>query len=78
MYALRYRHTSEFIYYVHSHALHHARGGARMVHTYEVFVDIVEFDNPRSNHFERGTTRYEIKAESRERADGMAILQAKQ
>ena len=49
-----------------------------MVHTYEVFVDIVEFDNPRSNHFERGTTRYEIKAESRESADGMAILQAKQ
>ena len=49
-----------------------------MVHTYEVFVDIVEFDNPTSNHFERGTTRYEINAESRERADGMAILQARQ
>ncbi len=61
----------------YSHRLHHARGGAKMFHTYEVFVDIVEFDNPTSNHFERGTTRYEINAESIEKADGMAVNQAR-
>ncbi|WP_088240965.1 hypothetical protein [Calothrix rhizosoleniae] len=48
-----------------------------MVHTYEVFVDIMEFDNPGSNHFERGTTRYEINAESRDKADGIAVNQAR-
>ncbi|MBF2008069.1 MAG: hypothetical protein IGS49_22145 [Chlorogloeopsis fritschii C42_A2020_084] len=48
-----------------------------MVHTYEVFVDIKEFSDQVSNTFQRGTTRYEIDAETKEKADGMAFIQAK-
>jgi hypothetical protein len=48
-----------------------------MVHTYEVLVDIKEYSDQISNSFQRGTARYEIDAESREKADGMAFQQAK-
>jgi hypothetical protein len=48
-----------------------------MVHTYEVFVDIKEFLDQTSNTFQRGTTRYEIDAETKEKADSMAFLRAK-
>ncbi len=48
-----------------------------MVHTYEVFVDIKEYSDQISTSFQHGTERYEIDAESREKADGMAFKQAK-
>lgn len=48
-----------------------------MVHTYEVLVDIKEFADLANNAFQRGTTRYEIDAESTEKANGMARVQAK-
>ncbi|WP_315787297.1 hypothetical protein [Fischerella sp. JS2] len=48
-----------------------------MVHTYEVLVDIREYSDQLSTGFQSGTTRYEIDAESREKADGMAFQQAK-
>ncbi len=47
-----------------------------MVHTYEVLVDIKEFEQT-GNAYHSGTTRYEIDAESREKADGMARMQAR-
>lgn len=48
-----------------------------MVHTYEVLVDIKEFTDLANNTFQRGTTRYEIDAPSRETADGMAFQKAR-
>lgn len=48
-----------------------------MVHTYEVLVDIKEFPTQVGNTFTRETTRYEIEAESKEIADGMAFQKAK-
>lgn len=48
-----------------------------MVHTYEVLVDIKECTEPTANAFRCGTTRYEIDAESKQQADGMARVQAK-
>jgi hypothetical protein len=48
-----------------------------MVHTYEVLVDIKEFIDQTNNAFQSGTTRYEIDAESRDKANGMARVQAK-
>lgn len=46
-----------------------------MVHTYEVLVDIREYFDTSASHNE--TTRYEIDAESRARADGMARAKAR-
>ncbi len=46
-----------------------------MVHTYEVMVDIKEFAD--QNTCQSGTTRYEIDAESKQKADGMALIQAR-
>ncbi|WP_026733009.1 hypothetical protein [Fischerella sp. PCC 9605] len=48
-----------------------------MVHTYEVLVDIKEFADQMNNTCQNGTTRYEIDAESKEKADGMALVQAR-
>ncbi len=48
-----------------------------MVHTYEVLVDIKEFIDGANNTFQSETTRYEIDAESRQKADGMARIQAR-
>ncbi len=48
-----------------------------MVHTYEVLVDIRELADLTNNVFIRGTTRYEIDAESKQTAGGMARTQAK-
>lgn len=48
-----------------------------MVHTYEVWVDIKEYTGLTANAFRCGTTRYEIDAESKEKADGMARVQAR-
>ncbi|BAY22504.1 hypothetical protein NIES2100_22670 [Calothrix sp. NIES-2100] len=48
-----------------------------MVHTYEVLVDIKEFADKTDNTYQRGTTRYEIDAPSKEKADGMAFQKAK-
>ncbi|AKG23944.1 hypothetical protein [Calothrix sp. 336/3] len=48
-----------------------------MVHTYEVLVDIREFSDLASNPVRQGTERYEIDAESKEKADGMAFKKAK-
>ncbi|MCA1995454.1 MAG: hypothetical protein LDL41_25915 [Coleofasciculus sp. S288] len=48
-----------------------------MVHTFEVLVDIKEFADLMSNTFHSGTTRYEVDAESKEKANGMALFQAK-
>ncbi|MDJ0737909.1 MAG: hypothetical protein QNJ47_28260 [Nostocaceae cyanobacterium] len=48
-----------------------------MVHTYEVFVDIKEFESLTSNSFHQGTTRYEINAESKQLADSMAFDKAR-
>ncbi|MBD2162903.1 hypothetical protein H6G64_11040 [Calothrix sp. FACHB-156] len=48
-----------------------------MDHTYEVLVDIKEFADLANNTFQRGTTRYEIDAPSREKADGMAFQKAR-
>jgi hypothetical protein len=48
-----------------------------MVHTYEVLVDIKEFASLMNNAFHSGTTRYEIDAESKQKADYMALLQAR-
>ena len=47
-----------------------------MVHTFEVLVDIKEFEQT-NNAYHSGTARYEIDAESREKADGMARVQAR-
>ena len=47
-----------------------------MVHTYEVLVDIKECAEPNTNAFRCGTTRYEIDAESKAKADGMARVLA--
>lgn len=46
-----------------------------MVHTFEVLVDIKEFYG---EAFRAGTERYEIDADSRSRADGLAKTQARQ
>ncbi|MEC4815365.1 MAG: hypothetical protein SAK29_19115 [Scytonema sp. PMC 1069.18] len=48
-----------------------------MVHTYEVLVDIKEFADLTNNQFLCETSRYEVDAESKEKADGMARLQAR-
>lgn len=48
-----------------------------MVLTYEVLVDIRELLDQTNNTFHSGTTRYEIDAESKEKASGMARIQAK-
>lgn len=48
-----------------------------MVHTYEVFVDIKEFADLTNNACQHGTTRYEINAESIQKADGIALVQAR-
>ncbi|KAB8318587.1 hypothetical protein SD81_015285 [Tolypothrix campylonemoides VB511288] len=48
-----------------------------MVHTYEVLVDIKEFADLKNNTCQSGTTRYEIDAESKHKADSMALLQAR-
>lgn len=48
-----------------------------MFHTYEVLVDIKEFLDGTDNIFQSETTRYEIDAESKEKADGMARVQAR-
>ncbi len=48
-----------------------------MVHTYEVLVDIKEFADFTNNICQSETTRYEIDAESKEKANGMARVQAK-
>ncbi|MGH1393230.1 MAG: hypothetical protein ACRAVC_04245 [Trichormus sp.] len=48
-----------------------------MVHTYEVFVDIKEFGNQTNSISQCGTSRYEIIAESKQRADNMARSQAR-
>ncbi|MBW4633661.1 MAG: hypothetical protein KME30_17720 [Iphinoe sp. HA4291-MV1] len=48
-----------------------------MVHTYEVLVDIREFFDQTNSIFQSGTTRYEIDAESKQKADSMAFFQAK-
>lgn len=48
-----------------------------MVHTYEVMVDIKEYDEPTTDNCHKGTSRYEIDAESRQTADVMALRQAK-
>ncbi|MEM9220182.1 MAG: hypothetical protein AAGD25_38375 [Cyanobacteria bacterium P01_F01_bin.150] len=43
-----------------------------MSHTYEVFVDICEFDTPSSSHFHLYSERYEINAESKYTANSAA------
>lgn len=48
-----------------------------MIHTYEVLVDIKEFLGQASNAFQNGTERYEIDADSIEKADYMARAQAR-
>lgn len=48
-----------------------------MVHTYEVLVDIKEFEDLMDNAFHCGTSRYEIDAESKDKAYSMARFQAK-
>ncbi|MBW4614948.1 MAG: hypothetical protein KME21_17065 [Desmonostoc vinosum HA7617-LM4] len=48
-----------------------------MVHTYEVLVDIKEFVSQINNTCQSGTARYEINADSRQKADGMARVQAR-
>ncbi|MGH7999745.1 MAG: hypothetical protein ACREPR_10035 [Brasilonema sp.] len=48
-----------------------------MVHTYEVLVDIKEFFDQTNNTCQNGTTRYEIDAESKQKADNMALHQAR-
>jgi hypothetical protein len=47
-----------------------------MVHTYEVLVDIKE-STQMHNTFRNGTERYEIDAESQQRAGGIARVQAR-
>lgn len=48
-----------------------------MVHTYEVWVDIKECAEQLGNTFRNGTTRYEIDAESMQKATGLACDQAR-
>ncbi|WP_066377293.1 MULTISPECIES: hypothetical protein [unclassified Anabaena] len=48
-----------------------------MVHTYEVLVDIKEFADTTNSSCQCGTSRYEISAESRQKADYMARSQAR-
>ncbi|NJP09321.1 MAG: hypothetical protein HC866_07385 [Leptolyngbyaceae cyanobacterium RU_5_1] len=48
-----------------------------MVHTYEVLVDIREYFELTSSASHNETARYEVDAESRQVADGMARIQAK-
>ena len=48
-----------------------------MVHTYEVFVDIKEFDNLNGSPVSIESKRYEIDAGSKGLADGTALQQAK-
>ena len=48
-----------------------------MVHTFEVLVDIKEYADQANNTYQCGTSRYEINAESKELADGMARVQAR-
>ncbi|MFB2937331.1 hypothetical protein ACE1B6_18950 [Aerosakkonemataceae cyanobacterium BLCC-F154] len=48
-----------------------------MNHTYEVLVDIKEYLEPATNVCHRGTTRYEIDAQSKQTADNMARLKAR-
>jgi hypothetical protein len=48
-----------------------------MVHTYEVLVDIRESIEQTNSTFRSETTRYEIDAESKQKADGMARSQAR-
>lgn len=56
---------------------HKAPGGSIMVHTYEVLVDIKEFADLTVNTCQSETTRYEVDAESTEKANGMARVMAK-
>jgi hypothetical protein len=48
-----------------------------MVHTYEVLVDVKEFPDLSDNSYLSGTTRYEIDAESKQKADSIARIQAR-
>jgi hypothetical protein len=48
-----------------------------MVHTYEVWVDIKECAEQQCHTFRKGTTRYEIHAESIQTAGGIACDQAR-
>lgn len=48
-----------------------------MVRTFEVLVDIREFADFTGSSFHNETTRYEIDAESKEKANGLARIQAK-
>jgi hypothetical protein len=48
-----------------------------MVHTYEVWVDIKECAEQLCTTFHNGTTRYEIDAESMQKAGGIACDQAR-
>jgi hypothetical protein len=48
-----------------------------MVHTYEVLVDIREYPDLASNVSHSETSRYEIDAESKELANGLARTQAR-
>ncbi len=48
-----------------------------MVHTYEVFVDVVVYPDYTSNTARLGSTRYEIDAESKSKADGVAFTKAR-
>ncbi|ALF54820.1 hypothetical protein ACX27_21485 [Nostoc piscinale CENA21] len=48
-----------------------------MVHTFEVLVDIKEYADQANSAYQCGTSRYEISAESIEKADGMARVQAR-
>ncbi|BDA68738.1 hypothetical protein CAL7716_029040 [Calothrix sp. PCC 7716] len=48
-----------------------------MVHTYEVFVDVKEFADYKSNDARFGSTRYEIDAESRSIVDVVAFDKAR-
>ncbi|WP_427159521.1 hypothetical protein ACQFX9_26430 [Aliinostoc sp. HNIBRCY26] len=48
-----------------------------MVHTYEVLVDIKEFADLTNSICQRGTSRFEVMAESKQNADTMARSQAR-
>ena len=48
-----------------------------MVHTYEVFVDVVVFPDYTSTTARFGSTRYEVDAESKSKADGLAFNKAR-
>lgn len=48
-----------------------------MVHTYEVLVDVREYLDLTGDDSYSGTSRYEIDAESKEIANGMARVQVR-